>query len=235
MEYIKNLYVFIFAFSTFSPNLPKEIHAPKIAATSTVSVKKVNIVYNSLNANNLKLPNLESFTKAFEGYYLLKEAGKIKNNILTIVDFSLSSAQKRMWVIDMNENKVLFNSLVAHGQNSGNEYAEKFSNENESHKSSLGFFTTAEVYNGKHGLSLKLDGLEKGINDKARQRAIVIHGADYVSNSFIKNHNRLGRSQGCPALPVDLSKKIIEKIKDKSCLFIYYPSENYTSKSKLIS
>ena len=140
-----------------------------------------------------------------------------------------------MWIIDMNQNKIILNSLVAHGKNSGEEYADNFSNKNQSNKSSLGFFATGEVYQGKHGLSLKLDGLEKGINDNARQRDVVVHGADYVSENFIKNHKRLGRSQGCPAVPVELSKKIIETIKDKSCLFIYHPSENDVQSSKLIS
>lgn len=233
MEYFKYLYVLIFAFSSYVPSTNKETQFSDNIANSAAS--KLTATYNKLNTNNLKAPNFESFSKAIEGYNLLKLSGKIKNNILTLVDFSLSSTEKRLWVIDMNQNKVLFHSLVAHGQNSGEEYANHFSNENNSFQSSLGFFTTAEVYQGIHGLSLKLDGLEKGINDKARQRSIVIHGADYVSEDFIKNHNRLGRSQGCPALPIELSKKIIETIKDKSCLFIYAPNENYNSRTKLVS
>jgi len=138
----------------------------------------------------------------------------------------MSSNSKRLWVIDLTTNKVLFNSLVAHGKNTGEEFASYFSNKAESFQSSLGFYATAEVYNGKHGMSLKLDGLQKGLNDKARERAVVVHGADYVSENFIKNHKRLGRSQGCPALPVELNEKIINVIKDKSCLFIYHPSKS---------
>ena len=197
--------------------------------------KKVEVLYNSLDTNNFRLPKLESFAKALEGFYLLREKGVVQKDLLTIVDFSLSSREKRLWVIDMNSNKILFNSLVAHGKNSGDDYASDFSNKKESNKSSLGFFATGEVYNGKHGMSLKLDGLEKGINDNARQRAVVVHGAAYVSNVFLKSHNRLGRSQGCPAIPVELSKKIIQTIKDKSCLFIYHPSINYLEVSKLVS
>ena len=113
---------------------------------------------------------------------------------------------------------------MAHGRNTGDEYANSFSNAAESFKSSLGFYATAEIYKGKHGISLKLDGLEKGINNNARERAVVMHGADYVANSFIKNHQRLGRSLGCPAIPVAFTKEIINTIKDKSCLFIYHPS-----------
>lgn len=177
-------------------------------------------LYSSINTNNFQLPKEETFYKAIEGFYSLKEKGIVEKNILTIVDFSMSSREKRMWIIDMNNNKILFNSLVAHGKNSGEDIANSFSNENQSYKSSIGFFITGETYNGKHGLSLRLDGLEKGINDNARQRGVVIHGANYVSYEFLKNHNRLGRSQGCPAIPVELSKEIIQTIKNKSCLYI---------------
>jgi hypothetical protein len=136
----------------------------------------------------------------------------------------LSSNSKRLWVIDLATNTILFQSLVAHGRNTGEEFAKSFSNSAQSFKSSLGFYATGEIYSGKHGMSLRLDGLEKGINDNARSRGVVVHGANYVSNSFIKNNKRLGRSQGCPALPEELSKEIINVIKDKSCLFIYHPS-----------
>ena len=238
MEYLKNLYLLFFVFSTYIPveKVPtfilQEVASKKMAS---FTLNKSQYAYQSLNSNTFDMPAADSFSKAFEGFIMLKEAGKIKNNILTIVDFSLSSTKKRLWVIDMSSNTILFHSLVAHGQNSGGDYAKSFSNENESFKSSLGFFTTAEVYNGAHGMSLKLDGLEKGINDRARQRSIVVHGADYVSNIFIRNHSRLGRSHGCPALPEELSGKIINTIKNKSCLFIYYPNQNYISSSKLIS
>src|SRR5690606_4161345 len=117
--------------------------------------------------------------------------------------------KKRMWVIDMTTNTVLMHSLVAHGRNTGDVFAKNFSNASESYKSSLGFYLTGETYTGKHGMSLKLDGLEKGVNDNARNRAVVIHGADYVSDSFIKNNSRLGRSLGCPAVPRELTKQLI--------------------------
>ncbi|MEC4003115.1 murein L,D-transpeptidase catalytic domain family protein [Flavobacterium sp. SUN052] len=236
------LYTFVtlalFSLFTFVPNQKNnnelKTSQPRNYAMNSFS-ERVAVIYNSLDANNFKLPKIESFSRALEGYYLLKEKGKITNDYLTIVDFSLSSKSKRMWVIDMNENKIIFNSLVAHGKNSGNDFANNFSNKNESNKSCLGFFATGEVYQGKHGLSLKLDGLEKGVNDNARERSIVMHGADYVSEKFIKIHNRLGKSQGCPALPLELSKKIIQTIKDKSCLFIYHPSKSDLESSKLVS
>ncbi len=209
--------------------------SPKlIASTSSTSfeVKAVS-VYESLHTNNFVLPNKDSFFKALEGFYLLKEKGMVKKDILTIIDFSLSSNLKRLWVIDLTTNTILFHSLVAHGRNTGDEYATSFSNENSSFKSSLGFYATGEIYNGKHGMSLKLDGLEKGVNDNARTRGVVVHAADYVSTSFIKNNKRLGRSQGCPALPEELTKEIINIIKNKSCLFIYHPSRTQTKFDQL--
>lgn len=181
---------------------------------------KKNDIYISLKGDNL--PSKESFDDALIGYESYKQKNIIKKNIITIIDFTLSSNEKRLWVIDLDSNQVVFNTLVSHGRNTGDEYAKNFSNTNESYKSSLGFFATGEIYNGKHGVSLKLDGLEIGKNDNARKRAVVIHGADYVSEKFIKQHKRLGRSLGCPALPTELSSNIIKYIKDKSCLFIYY-------------
>lgn len=230
MKYLKYLFLFLLIFTSFKPNYFKQGDVAFKSADATLS--RVEAIYNSIDANNFKMPNLESFSKALQGYYLLKEEGKVEKDYLTIIDFSLSSREKRCWVIDVDANKIIYNSLVAHGQNSGEDYADSFSNKNDSYKSCLGFFTTGEIYTGKHGISLKLDGLEKGVNDNARARSIVVHGADYVSNSFIENHSRLGRSQGCPALPTNISAKIIEKIKNKSCLFIYHPSND---DSKLIS
>ncbi|MDP2159560.1 MAG: murein L,D-transpeptidase catalytic domain family protein [Flavobacterium sp.] len=220
-----------------SSNTIKTNTGPKLVATNAPVTfeSKVNSAYSELKNANFSIPNMESFSSALEGFYQLKEKGKIQKDILTIIDFTLSSTEKRMWVIDMATHKVLYHTLVAHGRNTGEEFAKQFSNKEESYQSSLGFYATAETYIGKHGFSLRLDGLEKGINDKARDRAIVIHGADYVSEKFVKQTGRLGRSQGCPALPVELTKEIINVIKDNSCLFIYYPSQKYTVQSKLVS
>ena len=179
-------------------------------------------IYYQLNTNHFALPKFQSFYKALEGFNSLKNKGLIRNNILTLIDFSLSSNVKRLWVIDLSNNIILFNTLVAHGKNTGEEFATTFSNATSSFKSSLGLYVTGEIYTGKHGISLKLDGLDKGINDQARTRAVVVHGADYVSNTFIKLHKRLGRSLGCPAIPVEFTEKIIQTIKNKSCLFIYH-------------
>ena len=232
----KLLSVLLFGLFSFTSSTKNTTKAPIFAEITTVTFEsKANSLYQSLQSNSFKLPQLESFSNALEGFYKLQQKGLIHNNILTLIDFSLSSNVKRLWVIDMDSNSILYHSLVAHGRNSGDEFANKFSNKSESFQSSLGFYLTGEVYQGKHGQSLRLDGVERGINDNARDRAVVIHGADYVSTSFIKQNKRLGRSLGCPALPQELTAEIIQIIKDQSCLFIYHPSGNYKVASKLIS
>lgn len=219
--------LFAFVLLTSFSNIPEK-NIGRLNSTKTIEmpVSRVVSAYKELDENSRALPSFESFSIALEGFYNLKEKGLVTKDILTLIDFSKSSNTKRLWVIDLQTNEVLFNTLVAHGKNTGEEYANYFSNKAESYQSSLGFYATAEVYTGKHGLSLRLDGLQKGLNDKARERAVVVHGADYVSEAFIRNHKRLGRSQGCPALPVEMNEKIINVIKEKSCLFIYHPSKS---------
>jgi L,D-transpeptidase catalytic domain len=168
----------------------------------------------------------------FEKAYLGMEKSNLPKTILTIINFNQPSNQKRFFVIDLKNEKLLFETYTAHGKNSGNLYAKNFSNEEGSYQSSLGFYKTGSTYDGEHGYSLRLIGLEKGINDQAQARAIVIHGADYVSEDFIKKHKRLGRSWGCPALPTDLSKSIIDVIKNGTCLFIFADNEEYQRDSK---
>lgn len=178
--------------------------------------------------------NKDVFTKALNGFEKLKTSGKISTDchLLTVCDFSLSSNIKRLWVIDTQEGKILFNSLVAHGMGTGEEFAEKFSNTDSSHQSSLGFYITESTYNGNNGYSLKLIGMDKGFNDAAYKRAVVMHGADYVSEDFAKQHKRIGRSWGCPAVPRDLAAPIINTIKQNNVLFIYYPDQNYLNSSE---
>jgi hypothetical protein len=225
-----------FAPSKQSFSKPEAVTSVVYAKTVESSVEaKIEMAYNNLHSNEFVLPKLESFSEALKGYYLLKEKGLIQKDILTLVDFSLSSNTKRLWVINLTTGEILFNTLVAHGRNTGDEFASTFSNSAESYKSSLGFYATGEIYSGKHGMSLKLDGLEKGVNDNARARGVVMHAAEYVSNSFIKNNHRLGRSQGCPAVPVELSKEIISTIKNKSCFFIYHPSRSFKLAEELVS
>jgi hypothetical protein len=173
--------------------------------------------------------SFELFGMAVTGF---KQMDNLKNkNIISIIDFSKPSTDKRFFVIDLWNKKLIYKCLVAHGRNSGENLADSFSNQMESLKSSLGFFVTKETYTGENGYSLRLDGLEKGINDNARVREIVIHGANYVSEEFIKKYGRLGRSWGCPALPVELSKEIIDKISEGSCLFIFANDKYYIENS----
>jgi hypothetical protein len=235
MNYKSFSLVFLLLLMSFDSFPDKTNPTVSVAKATVAAESKMVAVYNQLDANTFALPSLESFSIAMEGFQLLKDKGVIKKNILTLVDFSLSSTAKRLWVIDLDKNIILFQTLVAHGRNTGEDVAKVFSNKAESFQSSLGFYATAEIYNGKHGLSLKLDGLQKGLNDKARDRAVVIHGADYVSESFIKQNKRLGRSQGCPAVPVEMNAKIINVIKDKSCLFIYHPTAKEEIVAKLNS
>jgi hypothetical protein len=177
----------------------------------------------------------KAFDLAQEGFEKLKEQGEIVNDaIISIIDFSLPSSEKRLFVIDMKNYKLLVNTYVAHGRNSGKEFASSFSNQPSSFKSSLGFYVTGNTYNGDNGYSLKLEGLEKGINDNADRRAIVMHGADYVNESFLQSQGYMGRSLGCPAVSKKESKNVINLIKDKTCLFIYSPDNNYLSHSAVL-
>jgi len=231
--------MFVFLLMSTNVFFSKSNTNPKILKTSVLKVNtelsSAEEIYNNLDSANFSLPNLESFKEALVGFNKLKDQGKVSKNIITLIDFSLSANTKRLWVIDLDTRTILLHSLVAHGRNTGQEFANSFSNAAESYKSSLGFYLTAEVYNGKHGKSLRLDGVEKGINDNARNRAVVVHGANYVSNSFIQNNKRLGRSLGCPAVPVEITNKLIETIQNKTCLFIYYPSKSYKELSHLVS
>ncbi len=175
----------------------------------------------------------EAFDRAVRGYFELKNKGLLKNDrFLTIVDFSTSSNNERFFLIDMFDQRLVYKTLVAHGSNTGDEFAQDFSNQDGSHKSSIGFYLTGETYNGKHDFSLKLDGLEYS-NSNARERGIVIHAADYVSYEFIEGNGRLGRSYGCPALPHQDYFDIVSKIKEGACLFIYYPDAEYEKKSTI--
>lgn len=172
------------------------------------------------------------FNLAMKGYY---SYDNFKSGTISIVDYSKPSTEKRFYVIDIEKKKLLFHTLIAHGKNTGGNMAANFANVPESLKSSLGFFKTAETYHGKHGFSLRLDGLENGINSNARNRAIVIHGAHYVSNDFIKTQGRLGRSWGCPALPITATTDIIKTISDGTCLFIYGNNGDYIKKSNFLN
>jgi hypothetical protein len=193
-----------------------------------------NMLYDSLQLDKFQLSR-DAFIYAMAGYEKMRSSGTLANpDILTIVDFSLPSDQKRLFVLDMATGQVLFNTYVAHGRNSGAEVATRFSNELDSYKSSLGFYVTLGTYRGEHGYSLRLQGKEEGINSNAYNRNIVVHGAPYVSEKMIAQKGYIGRSLGCPAIPQKLHKPIINKIQNGSCLFLYGPDKDYVSRSAMI-
>ncbi len=190
--------------------------------------------YDLLASTDVK-PSFDVFYKAIKGYTHLKTSNQLTNQkYLTVIDFSLSSNQKRLWIIDMDDLTVVHHTLVSHGRNTGDEFATKFSNVPNSNMSSLGFYVTGNTYFGKHGFSLYLNGMEEGVNDNALKRAIVMHSAAYATDDFIKKAGRLGRSFGCPSIPPDQHKEIIEMIKQGSALFIYYPDQDYINMSKFL-
>lgn len=232
---------FSFAFTT-TENLNTNIYSNMEAVTSSAKEKpaknsfklKVASLYNDFSNTNSSIPAMPVFKNAVKGYTELEEAKKVGKNILTVIDFGLSSKEKRMWVLDMESKKVLFNTYVSHGKNTGGEFATKFSNTVNSLQSSLGFYVTAETYYGKNGLSLFIDGMEKGINNNARKRYVVIHGADYAEASFIDRFGRLGRSYGCPAVPNTIAKDLIGTIKQKSVVYIHKNDKDYLQSSSLL-
>jgi len=230
---------FLFIFATtksIDANTPASDITSSAIVTSanTEPVKNHVALYDSLHLGELGLSQ-KAFDYAIEGFNYLLATGKLNNDkILSIVDFSAPSSKKRLFVIDLQNGKLIYNTYVAHGRNSGREMAETFSNEPESFKSSLGFYITGNTYTGKHGFSLRLNGEEKGINDNANSRAIVMHSAAYVSESAIKMQGFIGRSLGCPALPEKVYKPIIEEIKNGTCLFLYSPDKYYASHSDIL-
>ncbi|MCG9970057.1 murein L,D-transpeptidase catalytic domain family protein [Christiangramia crocea] len=234
--------VLIFSFAFSSTDEIKYSNNSEITSEISVETKiektikeKVDDLYQTFSLNNATMPNLPVFEKAMNGYSKLEEAGKVSNPLLTIIDFDLSSKKKRMWILNMDTQEVVFNTFVAHGKNTGVEFAKKFSNTVNSHQSSLGFYVTGETYYGKNGLSLFIDGMEKGFNSNARKRYVVIHGADYAEPTFINRYGRLGRSYGCPAVPNKIAKNLINTIKGKSVVYIHKNNEKYQSGSKYLN
>jgi L,D-transpeptidase catalytic domain len=178
----------------------------------------------------------EAFSYAWKGYQrLLRKKLIQRTDYLTICDFSQSSRRKRLYIIDVANQQLIINTYVAHGRNSGGEFATHFSNRPESLQSSLGFYITDHTYTGKHGLSLRINGVDPGYNDKAMMRTIVIHGAAYVDESRVRSGIYMGRSFGCPAVPQKESASIIHTIKNGTCLFIYHPGKNYLLGSTILN
>jgi len=201
--------------------------SPKIPFESSIQQ-----VYESLNDSSL---NPEAFQIAMLGYRSLTSQGLVlKDGLLTIIDYSLPSSDDRFYVIDLQLKNIVYKTLVAHGRNSGELYANRFSNNSQSHQSALGFYITGCPYEGGQGYSMLLNGVDTGYNDHARVRSIVMHGAVYATRDFINRYGRLGRSFGCPALPPDKNGAIINLIKDGSVLFSFYPDQTYLNRSKVL-
>jgi L,D-transpeptidase catalytic domain len=209
--------------------------AVKKAFEVKMVIKQALTLYDSMKLDQSGL-NQKAFEYAWRGYHNLLKQGRLKKSyVLTVCDFTQSSSSKRLYVIDVANKKLLYNTYVSHGMNSGVEYATSFSNKANSFKSSLGFFVTSKTYFGRNGLSLKVQGLEKGFNDLAAKRHIVLHGSDYISPEYLKDNGEMGRSLGCAAIPNAMSPKIIKTIKNGSCLFIYHPTVNYLTHSNVIN
>lgn len=171
---------------------------------------------------------------ALRAYAEARARGEIERQILSVIDYTLPSTEKRLWVLDLEHRRVLFHELVAHGRKSGENLALAFSNAAGSHQSSIGVFRTGERYVGENGVSLRLEGLEPGINDRATERAIVMHGAPYVSDQFAARHGRIGRSFGCPAVRPAIADSLIDTIRNGTLLFASYPDSAYTAGSAYV-
>lgn len=205
-----------------------------VASSSSTVAEAANNLYDSLQLDELGMTK-QALVYAYTGFQKLEEKGVVQNpDVLTVIDFSQPSDKKRMYIIDVKNFKVLLNTYVAHGKNSGLEYAKRFSNRHESLQSSLGFYVTKNTYFGKHGLSLRLSGQDKGFNDNAESRAVVVHGAQYIGDNRL-NSAYMGRSFGCPAVPQKLANKVINTIKNGTTLFIYHPSQQYLHGSTLLN
>jgi uncharacterized protein YprB with RNaseH-like and TPR domain len=206
-----------------------------LTASNSAATTKAVVLYDAMKLKKFGLSKA-AFEYALKGYeHLLEKHQLNRSSVLSICDFSQSSRRKRFFVIDMEQNKVLINTYVAHGRRSGSEYARSFSNNPESHMSSLGFYKTETTYYGDHGLALKIEGLEKGFNDKADARNIVLHGSKYVGSDFLRYNRFNGRSFGCPAIPASQITSVVNTIKNGSCLFIYHPTKKYLTQSKILN
>ena len=207
----------VFSSCSFSFGFPFSSHEP---------LHEITVQARNLTPHILKM--------ALSAYEHAKREGLVDKQIVTIIDYSKPSTEKRLWVVDLASKKVLFNTLVAHGRNSGLDMARKFSNEYQSLTSSLGVFLTGKTYFGHNGYSLVMEGLEQGINDKAEARRIVFHPAHYVSEDFIKRTGRIGRSWGCPALSPHIAPQLIDTIKDGTLVFAYYPDKHWLNRSNFL-
>lgn len=235
------VFMFSFAAPTVNKheNLPDEKKFPSLLPEKTKStnlaVKYMDSVYNRINLSRTGLSK-DVFYKAYKGYQHLINEGKVsKADILTIIDYSQSSHNRRLYVINIKTGRLLYNTYVSHGKNSGQEYATRFSNASNSNASSLGFMVTGKTYVGRAGYSLKLHGMESRFNSNVYNRGVVMHGSDYVNQGRADEGADMGRSWGCPAVPQSLSREIINTLQGGSCFFVYSNNTNYNNTSDIIN
>ncbi|MBS1606944.1 MAG: murein L,D-transpeptidase catalytic domain family protein [Bacteroidetes bacterium] len=235
------LVALLFSVATLKANPNFTITEAKAAARAAKRAEMKMIlataasIYEEMDLGDSGLSR-KAFESAWTGYYKLRKKGLLhRSNILSICDFSQSSSNQRLYVIDVRNRRLLYRTYVAHGINSGEEFANSFSNRMESCKSSLGFYITKRTYSGINGVSLRIEGVDKGFNDNAARRAIVIHGANYVSKRILNKYGVMGTTFGCPAIPSEMTSQIIPVVKNGSCFFIYYPSKKYLSQSRVLN
>jgi hypothetical protein len=232
--FILTICIFAFLITTLTTSKNTSAAHEPITAIIKPDSSQQESLYDNMRLDSVGLSR-EAFEDALKGYQHLEEIGRIKNpDIISIIDFSLSSTKKRLFVIDLKNKLLLFNTLVSHGRNSGKDIASAFSNQMNSFKSSLGFYITGNTYTGEHGYSLRLEGEEAGINDNALSRGIVMHSANYVNESLGKIQGYIGRSLGCPAIPENVHRKVIERIRNGTCLFLYSPDKYYSAHTKIL-
>jgi len=198
--------------------------ATLVAPNGVAAASSVSLSVNDFDATAIGSIEMDVLEMALGAAGCAVRAGDTTApTTLTVIDYSKPSTEKRLWVFDLKSRELIYEELVAHGQGTGANMATQFSNEPDSHRTSLGLFRTDASYVGRNGYSLRLDGLDKGLNDRARDRAIVMHGAPYVSAAFVKSNGRLGRSHGCPAVSADVARRMIDRVKGGGLVFAYYP------------
>jgi L,D-transpeptidase catalytic domain len=217
------------------PIIAAVLLAATVLLPSSLRAASLNLTRADFDPTSIGAIETDVFELALNAASCAVSRGAVQNpGTLTVIDYSKPSTERRLWVFDLKSRELLYEELVAHGQGSGANMATQFSNEAETHQTSLGLFVTDTTYVGKNGYSLRLDGLDEGVNDRARDRAIVMHGAPYVSEAFVKANGRLGRSWGCPAISADVAREMIDRVKGGGLVFAYYPDAGFLKSSRYL-